>query len=70
MERICSDMTRLNKAVRREIHPMATVETSLAIITGKIFIKLDANSGFWQIPIHEESWKVTTFLTSKNYHLE
>ena len=58
---ICSDMTRLNKAMRREIHPMATVETSLAIISGKIFSKLDANSGLWQIPLLEESWIVTTF---------
>ena len=51
--RICSDMTILNKAVRREIHPMATVETSIAKISGKIFSKLDANSGFWQISLNE-----------------
>ena len=38
--RICSDMTRLNKAVRREINPMTTVETSLAKISCKIFSKL------------------------------
>ena len=61
--RICSDMTRLNKAVKREIHPMATVEGSLAQVKGNVFSKLDANSGFWQIPLHETSWNLTTFLT-------
>ena len=61
--RICTDMTKLNKAVKREIHPMATVEASLAKIKGKIFSKLDANSGFWQIPLNKNSWKLTTFLT-------
>ena len=60
--RICSDMTRLNKAVKREIHPMATVEGSLAQVKGNVFSKLDANSGFWQIPLHETSWNLTTFL--------
>ena len=61
--RICTDMTKLNKAVKREIHPMATVEASLAKIKGNIFSKLDANSGFWQIPLNKNSWKLTTFLT-------
>ena len=61
--RICTDMTILNLAVKREVHPMATVEGSLSRIKGTIFSKLDANSGFWQIPLDEESWEVTTFLT-------
>ena len=50
--RICTDMTKLNKAVKREIHPIFTVEASLAKIKGKLFRKLDANSGFWQIPFN------------------
>ena len=41
--RICTDMTKFNKAVKREVYPMATVESSLAKIKGKIFSKLDAN---------------------------
>ena len=43
--RICTDMTKLNKSVKREIHPMATVEASLVKIKGKIFSKLDCK--FW-----------------------
>ena len=61
--RIFTDVTKLNKAVKREIHPMATVEASLAKIKGKIFSKLDSNSGFWQIPLNKNRWKLTTFLT-------
>ena len=62
--RICVDLTQLNKAVRREIHPMASVDESLAkLANSKIFTKLDAKSGFWQIPLVEESKKYTTFIT-------
>ncbi len=62
--RICVDLTPLNKAVRREVHPMATVDENLAKIRGsKFFSKLDAKSGFWQIPLDPESKLLTTFVT-------
>ena len=62
--RICVDLTKLNQAVRREIHPMMSVDKSLAKL-GKsmIFTKLDANSSFWQLPLCEESKLLTTFIT-------
>ena len=47
--RICTDYTQLNKFVVREIHPMATVE----------------NSGFFQIPLSDDSSRLTTFLTHR-----
>ncbi len=62
--RICVDLTTLNRAVKREVHPMASVDESLAQLAGSsIFSKLDANSGFWQIPLHDTSRLLTTFLT-------
>jgi len=62
--RMCVDLTHLNTAVRREIHPMASVDDSLAKLDGsKVFTKLDANSGFHQIPLDEESKLLTTFIT-------
>ena len=43
---------------------MPSVDESLAKLgNSKIFSKLDANSGFWQIPLDEESRLLTTFVT-------
>ena len=54
--RICVDLTRLNNSVRRERHPLPSVDQVLAQLAGaKVFSKLDANSGFWQIPLSQES---------------
>ncbi|KAL8565639.1 hypothetical protein ACOMHN_063470 [Nucella lapillus] len=62
--RICVDLAQLNKAVKREVHPMHSVDESLAQIAGsKIFSKLDAKNGFWQIPLNKESKPLTTFVT-------
>ena len=62
--RICVDLTPLNKTVQQEIHPMATVDENLAKFQGScIFTKLDANSGFWQIPLDKASRLLTTFVT-------
>ena len=59
--RICVDLTHLNK---REIHPMSSVDESLAKLgNASVFSKLDANSGFWQLPLDEESKLLTTFIT-------
>eukprot|EP00118_Oscarella_pearsei_P023104 m.272463 g.272463 ORF g.272463 m.272463 type:complete len:1311 (+) comp40563_c0_seq3:40-3972(+) len=62
--RICVDLTELNKWVKRERHILPSVEDSLAQLKdARVFSKLDANSGFWQIPLAEESVKLTTFIT-------
>ena len=53
---ICVDLTHLNKSVQREVHPMSSVDESLAKLgNSKLFSKLDANSGFWQLPLDNES---------------
>nr|XP_042908526.1 uncharacterized protein K02A2.6-like [Parasteatoda tepidariorum] len=62
--RICVDLTTLNRSIKREWHPLPTTEYNLSLLAGaKIFSKLDANSGFWQIPLDEESSYLTTFIT-------
>ena len=62
--RICVDLTKLNENVRREHHPLPAVEQTLAQVAGaKVFSKLDANSGFWQIPLSAKSALLTTFIT-------
>lgn len=62
--RICVDLTRLNNSVCRERHPLPSVDQVLGQLAGaKVFSKLDANSGFWQIPLSPESIPLTTFIT-------
>ena len=62
--RICADLTNLNRAVMRDTHPSASVDATLAKISGaKIMTKLDANSGYYQIPLADESKLLTTFIT-------
>ena len=59
--RICVDIKPLNE---REVHPMPKVNTTLIQLTGAtMFSKLDANSGFWQIPLSTESRLLATFIT-------
>ena len=58
------DLTRLNINVKREIFPLPTLEESFSKLNGaKVFSKLDANSGFHQYNLAEDSEKLTTFLT-------
>ena len=61
---ICVDLTQLNESVKRELHPLPVVEHVLAQLAGaKVFSKLDANSGFYQIPLEPRLAKLTTFIT-------
>ena len=47
---ICVDLKPLNESVLWEVHPMLKVDTTLALLSDdKVFSKLNANSGFWQI---------------------
>ena len=62
--RICVDLTKLNESVRREKFILPSVEETLGMLAGaKLFSKLDANMGFWQIPLTADSAKLTTFIT-------
>ena len=62
--RICVDLKALNESVLREVYPLPTVDDLLGQLTGAtIFSRLDANSGFWQIPLCPESRLLTTFIT-------
>ena len=62
--RICVDLTRLNRAVKPERHVLPSVDHVIAQLgDAKIFSKLDANAGFWQIFLSKDSAKLTTFIT-------
>lgn len=57
--RICVDLQRLNESVKREFHMLPVVEHEIAKLTNaRVFSKLDANWGFWQIRLSERSAKL------------
>ena len=63
--RICIDPQNLNAAIQREQNcQLPTIEEITCRLAGaKYFSKVDANSGYWQIPLDEESSYLTTFGT-------
>lgn len=63
--RIVIDYRGLNRFVRRPEHPFPSPAEIKASIPPKAkwFAKLDATKGYWQIPLDDESKKLTTFMT-------
>ena len=50
--------------MKRENHPLPATDESLAELgRSKIFSKLDANCGYWQMRLHPDSQKLTAFIT-------
>ena len=48
---------------------VGTPDETLAQLTGaQVFSKLDTNSGFWQIPLTDDSKFLTTFITPYGRH--
>ena len=61
---LCLDPKDLNKAIKREHHPTPTLEEITPKLTGaKLFSKLDARNGYWNVKLVEESSYLTTFNT-------
>ena len=62
--RICVDFRPLNESVLRATHPLPKVDHTLAqLASATVFSKVDANCGFWQIPLKGSSQKLMTFIT-------
>ncbi|PFX21908.1 Transposon Ty3-I Gag-Pol polyprotein [Stylophora pistillata] len=62
--RIFLDPKHLNNAIKREHFQLPTIEDiTTRMANAKWFTKLDANQGYWQIPLDEESQLLTTFNT-------
>ena len=51
-------------SVEREVHTLPMVDKTLGQLLGAtLFSKLDANCGFWQIPLDEQLKHLTMFIT-------
>lgn len=62
--RICLDPKALNDNMCRSHYQLPTVDTVASKLTNaKYFTVLDANAGFWMVPLEEESSYLCTFST-------
>ena len=62
--RLVTDYQPLNKWVERPIHPFPAVKDIIRCIpaSARVFAKMDAVHGYFQLALDEESSKLTTFL--------
>ena len=62
---VVNDLRQLNMATKRPAYPMTTAKAAVEGIpsSARFFSTLDASSGYWQIPLEEESQLLTTFIT-------
>ena len=58
--RLCLDPKDLNKVIEREHFQLPAFQDSTRLAGATHFTKLDAKKGYWQIPLDEESSKLTT----------
>lgn len=62
--RFCADYRRINDATESEPTPMPIVQDTVRDLgDARVFSVLDLKSGYWQIPMEEESKPVTAFTT-------
>jgi hypothetical protein len=62
--RLVTDYTHLNRYLKRPVHPFPSAKEMMQGVKpdSRFFIKLDAVSGYWQMPVAEEDQHYTTFL--------
>lgn len=62
--RICLDPIALNKALKRPHYQVPTIDEILPELSkARVFSTLDAEKGFWQLELDQESSELTTFWT-------
>ena len=62
--RLVIDYRQLNNATKRPVHPFSSVPDLMRQILpeARVFAKLDAVHGYYQVPLSEEASKLCTFL--------
>ena len=67
--RLVTDYTKLNRYVKRPVHPFPSVQDIVQSISAgsQFFAKMDTIHGYFQLLVEEESSKITTFLPSGRY---
>lgn len=68
-DRMCIDYRELNAVTVKETFPMPVIEEVLELTTGMTYFSvLDLKSGFYQVPMEEESVKYTAFVTHRGHY--
>lgn len=68
-ERLCIDYRQINSITKREEYPMPIVSDQLDQLGGhKFFTSLDLASGYYQVPVDEESRPLTAFITAEGQY--
>ena len=64
--RFCVDYRRLNAVTVRDSYPLPRMDDCIdSLGNAVVFTTLDANCGYWQLPIREEDQELTTFVCHK-----
>jgi hypothetical protein len=64
--RVCGDYRQANTAIKREKHPIPTVDELMESMNGAIkYSKIDLKAGYHQIPLEKSSRSITTFITHR-----
>lgn len=67
--RLCVDYRALNKKTVKDSYPMPVIDDQLDRLSGKsYFTSLDLASGYYQIPVAEESRHITAFVTPDGHY--
>ena len=68
-KRICVDYRGLNKITIKDKYPLPLIEDTVAKLEGfTYFTSLDLYSGYYQIPLNEESKSKTAFITQDGHY--
>ncbi|CAB3226541.1 unnamed protein product [Arctia plantaginis] len=63
-KRLCIDYRALNRKTKKEHYPLPLIDDQLDMLAGNsLFITLDCASGYYQIPIANDSQEKTAFVT-------
>ena len=67
--RVCIDPRSLNKALKRELFPLRTLDDVLPELSkARVISTIDLKSAFWQVQLDEASSMLTTFATPYGRH--
>ena len=62
--RFCIDFRKINAVTKRDVYPLPRIDDLLDMIKGSTyFSSIDLASGYWQVPMKEESKEITAFRT-------